>query len=63
MKSFFNRTVDILCLQCGSECEVVYPTVFKRWIKKVKYCPYCGHLLAGEVKDTVITFEEDNSKE
>ena len=58
MNMSFTRSSYILCYQCGSEIEVVYTSFFKKLVKKLKYCPYCGHKLSEPVVNALVTFEE-----
>ena len=38
----FSKHMQVLCLHCGLECEVVYHTWFSKLRRKIKYCPTCG---------------------
>ena len=59
----FNKTTHILCMRCGLECGVEYYTVFEKWIRKVKYCPYCGHALSKELElPALVEYEKSNEK-
>ncbi len=56
MREFFSKFTGILCFSCGFEAEVLYSSMFKKWVRKVKYCPYCGTSLAQPIQQTI--FEE-----
>lgn len=53
MSVSFSKYTGFLCLSCGLEAEVVYQTIFRKWGRRVKYCPYCG-VSFKEGEDTAI---------
>jgi len=60
----FERQSSGLCLQCGSEYAITYTTVFKKWFKKIKFCPYCGHKMEDAPQNALLEWEvESESKE
>ena len=53
----FSKSQTILCSQCGLEVELTYPTVFKKWGRKIRYCPYCGWKSGERVDNSPIEIE------
>ena len=62
MNSFFDKRVSFLCFHCGMEATVEYSTVFKKWTRKLKYCPYCGHDLGEPIPSNESIFEKDTEE-
>jgi len=48
MKPCWEKFEDVLCVSCGQEYTVTYTTLFNKWTRKVRYCPYCGKALSTE---------------
>ncbi len=57
----WDKKQSVLCRECGSEASVVYPSFFRKWLKRVQYCPFCGHGFdkPTQMERPLFTFKEN----
>jgi hypothetical protein len=61
LNSYFDKHISFICFHCGMEATVEYRTVFEKWTRKLKYCPYCGHDLKEPSNESI--FEKETEGE
>lgn len=58
MVSFLERNDSLICLKCGLEFNITYQTIFRKWRRKIKFCPYCGHAIGQPAENSPMEPED-----
>ena len=59
----WTRATAIVCQVCNCECKIVASTFFKKLIRKVKYCPYCGEFIGNTSKTNPVDYGDEEEAE